>query len=71
MKIEPGYYFGRWEKDEDSRLIIIVDGINPGYVFDVIERFKSGSTLLTNDVKLHKKPIIFEKRIIEMDTKED
>lgn len=67
MNIEPGYYFGHWEKEPDSRLIIIVEGISPGYVFDVIERFKSGNTILTNDVKLHKKPIVFEGRIEQMD----
>jgi hypothetical protein len=66
MNIEPGYYFGHWEKDPDSTLIIIVEGISPGYVFDVLERSK-GHTTLINDVKLHKKPIVFVKRLTEMD----
>jgi hypothetical protein len=66
MEVKPGYYFGHWEKDPDSTLIIIVEGISPGYVFDVLERGK-GASLLINDVKLHKKPIVFVKRLTEMD----
>jgi hypothetical protein len=67
MDVKPGYYFGHWEKDPDSTLIIIIEGVSPGYVFDVMERFKSGDTKLINDVKLHKKPIVFVKRLTEMD----